>query len=67
LTRATTILGALFMIGAIALGIYGQRGPGSVLSGVKTAAPVQPVSTQPAKPQPAAPQPAKPQTPNPQK
>src|SRR5690242_5528573 len=47
LTRATTILGALFMIGAIVLGIYGQRGPGSLLSGVKTpAAPVQPVSTQ---------------------
>jgi preprotein translocase subunit SecG len=42
LTRATTILGALFMIGAILLGVYGQRGPGSVLSGVKSApAPVQ--------------------------
>ena len=39
LTRATTILGALFMLGAILLGIYGQRGPGSVLSGYKTAAP----------------------------
>ena len=35
LTRATTILGALFMLGAIILGVYGQRGPGSVLSGVK--------------------------------
>src|ERR1700751_500151 len=35
LTRATTILGALFMIGAIILGVYGQRGPRSVLSGVK--------------------------------
>ena len=57
LTRATTILGALFMLGAIILGIYGQRGPGSVLSGVKTAAPVQPVSTQPPATQPpAAPQ-----------
>jgi preprotein translocase subunit SecG len=33
LTRATTVLGALFMIGAIALGIYGQRGEGSLLSG----------------------------------
>src|SRR5262249_20347846 len=53
LTRATTILGALFMIGAIMLGIYGQRGPGSVLSGVKTSAPVQ----QPAPQQPAAPTP----------
>ena len=37
LTRATTVLGALFMIGAIILGVYGQRGPGSVLSGVKAA------------------------------
>jgi len=48
LTRATTILGALFMIGAIVIGIYGQRGPGSVLSGVR--GPVQPTSTQPATP-----------------
>src|SRR5512144_2969863 len=39
LTRATTVLGALFMIGAIALGVYGQRGPGPVLSGVRGAAP----------------------------
>src|SRR5881394_4192499 len=35
LTRATTVLGALFMIGAIILGVYGQRGGASVLSGVK--------------------------------
>src|SRR5262247_3191477 len=43
LTRATTVLGALFMLGAIILGVYGQRGPSSVLSGVKgpTQAPVQ--------------------------
>ena len=41
LTRATTILGALFMLGAIILGVFGQRGPGSLLSGVKSAAPVQ--------------------------
>jgi preprotein translocase subunit SecG len=38
LTRATTILGALFMLGAIILGVYGQRGPGSILSGFKGAA-----------------------------
>ena len=43
LTRATTVLGALFMLGAIILGVYGQRGPGSVLSGVK--GPAAPVST----------------------
>ena len=35
LTRATTVLGALFMLGAIILGVYGTRGPGSVLSGVR--------------------------------
>ena len=41
LTRATTVLGALFMIGAIILGVYGHRGPGSVMSDVKgSAAPV---------------------------
>src|SRR5689334_23851192 len=45
LTRATTILGALFMLGAIILGIAGQRGPGSVMSGAKTT-PVKPASTQ---------------------
>jgi preprotein translocase subunit SecG len=54
LTRATTVLGALFMLGAIILGIYGQRGPGSVLSGVK--APVQQTAPAPAPtPVPAAP------------
>ena len=42
LTRATTVLGALFMLGAILLGVYGQRGPGSVVSGVTgPSAPVQ--------------------------
>src|SRR3954470_3952871 len=39
LTRATTVLGALFMLGAIILGVYGQRGPGSFLSGVRGPAP----------------------------
>ena len=49
LTRATTILGALFMIGAIVLGVYGQQGPGSVLSGVKGPAAVPaPVAPAPA-------------------
>ena len=33
LTRATTILGVIFMIGALLLAIVGQRGPGSLLSG----------------------------------
>ena len=39
LTRATTILGALFMIGAIALGILGRQGPGSLMRGVAGPAP----------------------------
>ncbi len=34
LTRATTVLGALFMIGAMTLAILGQRETSSVLSGV---------------------------------
>jgi len=33
LTRATTVLGTLFMVGALVLAILGQRGPDSVLSG----------------------------------
>ena len=50
LTRATTILGALFMLGAIILGVYGQRGgSGSLLSGVKGGpAPVQTPAPAPA-------------------
>ena len=34
LTRATTVLGTLFMVGAMVLAILGQRGPGSVVSGL---------------------------------
>jgi preprotein translocase subunit SecG len=37
LSKATAVLAALFMLGAMALAIMGQRGPGSVVSG--TAAP----------------------------
>src|SRR6186713_3308621 len=33
LSRATTVFAVLFMVGAIALGILGQRGPGSVVGG----------------------------------
>ena len=35
LTRATTVLGALFMVGSMTLAILGQRGTSSVLSGVE--------------------------------
>ena len=37
LTRATTILGVVFMLGALLLAIIGQRGPGSLLSGTPSA------------------------------
>ncbi|MCY4028708.1 MAG: preprotein translocase subunit SecG, partial [Acidobacteria bacterium] len=33
LTRVTTVLGTLFMAGALLLAIIGQRGPASVLGG----------------------------------
>ncbi|MDQ3070234.1 MAG: preprotein translocase subunit SecG [Acidobacteriota bacterium] len=44
LTRATTILAALFMVGALVLGIMWKRGEGSVVSGLGGApapAPIQ--------------------------
>ena len=34
LTRATAVLGALFMVGSMTLAIMGQRGTSSLLSGV---------------------------------
>ena len=37
LTRATTVLGVLFMLGALALAVIGQRGPGSLLSSTTSA------------------------------
>ena len=50
LSRATTIAAVLFIVGALVLGLVGQRGPGSVVGGRAPAA-----ATQPAK----APAPAK--------
>jgi preprotein translocase subunit SecG len=40
LTRATTVLAALFIVGALALSIFGARGPGSVVGGIDGPAPV---------------------------
>jgi preprotein translocase subunit SecG len=63
LTRTTTILGALFMVGALALNIVGRSGGSSVVSGYKTpaaapaSAPAAPPLTVPATtpaPQPSA-------------
>jgi preprotein translocase subunit SecG len=50
LTRATTVLAALFMIGSIGLAIAWRKAPSSVVSGVQTpAAPTAP-ATPPAAP-----------------
>ena len=71
LSRATTILAVLFIVGALALGIVGQRGPGSVLGGRVPAAPATPPPAAATQPAPAttkpaeAPAPAPPVTPPP--
>ncbi len=74
LTRATTILGTLFLLGAFGLTLIGRHGGGSVVSGVAApAAPAQqqaapalpmPMTTTPAAPTPAPANPA-PATPAP--
>src|SRR5713226_3581053 len=57
LSKATAILAVLFMVGALALAIIGQRGPGTVVSGA--ASPPNPSA--PRQPAPApAPAPAPP-------
>ena len=61
LSRATTVCALLFVIGAIVLGILGQRGPGSVVGGraqqLPASAPGAPAPA-PAAPAPGAPAPA---------
>ena len=49
LTRATSVLAALFVIGALTLTVWGARGPGSVVGGIEGPAPA---------PAPAVPTPA---------
>ena len=59
LSRATTVCAVLFVIGALYLGIAGQRGPSSVVGG---RAPVRSAPAAPAQPAPTptpAPAPAK--------
>ena len=68
LSRATTVCAVLFVIGALYIGIAGQRGPESVIGGrapqprpsptQPTPRPAQPTQTQPA-PAPAPTNPAK--------
>ncbi len=51
LSRATTVCAVLFMVGAIALGILGRQGPGSVVGGrAPRAAETAPVAPAPAAP-----------------
>ena len=57
LTRATAVLGALFMVVALALGIMGRGGTGSLMRGVAGPAPT--TQQAPAAPAPDAAQPEK--------
>ena len=63
LTRATSVLAALFVIGALALTVIGTRGPGSVVGGIEGPAPAPapvvptPTNTSPAPAAPATPPP----------
>ena len=60
LSRATSVCAVLFVVGAVALGILGQRGPGSVIGGRAAPQPASaPATPAPAAPTPAAPAPAK--------
>ena len=52
LSRATTVCAVLFVVGALVLGIVGQRGPGSVIGGRAPAPP--PAATLPPNPAPPA-------------
>jgi preprotein translocase subunit SecG len=70
LSRATTIAAVLFILGALALGIIGQRGPGSVVGGrapqtapLRPAAQPSPVQTVPGAPGAPEPGQAAPQQP----
>jgi preprotein translocase subunit SecG len=68
LSRATTVLAVLFVAGAIALGVLGQRGPSSVVGGRSQTNAPPPATQLPAgstAPAPAAPAPAAPATPAP--
>src|SRR5580765_5749820 len=58
LTKVTWICAGLFVVGALALSVIGQRGPASVLGSV-------PLPKPPAQSAPAAPKPAAPQAPAP--
>jgi preprotein translocase subunit SecG len=58
LSRATTVCAVLFVVGALILGIVGQRGPGSVIGGRTPVAPAKPLAPLPIAPAPTTPAPA---------
>ena len=60
LSRATTVCAVLFVIGALYLGIAGQRGPSSVVGGRAAPRSNTPAAPAPAAPAPAAPAPTQP-------
>ena len=69
LSRATTVCAVIFVVGAIALSILGQRGPGSVLSGrapAPTAPPAGATLPGTTPPPAATPKPTNPASPAPQ-
>ena len=49
LTRATSVLAGLFVVGALLLTVWGARGPGSVVGGIEgpAPAPAPPVTATP--------------------
>jgi len=57
LTRATSVLAALFVIGALTLTVWGTRGTSSVVGGIDGPPPPAPVNATPAPAAPATPPP----------
>jgi preprotein translocase subunit SecG len=58
LTRATSVLAALFVIGSMMLTVWGTRGPGSVVGGIEGPPPTPaPVNATPAPAAPVTPPP----------
>jgi len=58
LTRATAVLGAVFMVGAVVLSILGRPGTGSLMRGVAAPAPASaPIANPPLEPTKPAPAP----------
>ena len=59
LTKATAVLGVMFMLGAIVLGVMGQRGPGSLMRGITGGTTQAPAAAPASTPKAPAPQPPK--------